>query len=986
MDISRSRCFSLLSHVDHGKSTLADRILELCHAVDARSMREQYLDTMDLERERGITIKAQNVRLHWRDYWLHLIDTPGHVDFGYEVSRSLAACEGAVLLVDASQGIEAQTLANCYAALEANLTIVGVLNKIDLPQAEPDRRAEEIERVLGLPADELLRISAKTGEGVPELLDAVVDRIPAPSGDPDGPLRALLFDSFYDSYRGVVSSVRVFDGSLVSGARLRYVHAGAVHDAEEVGVRTPRPTPVAALGPGEVGYLIAGIKEVRQARVGETITTPSNPGEALPGYRDPKPMVFCGLYPVVGDEYANLRDALEKLQLNDSSFTYEPETSGALGFGFRCGFLGLLHMEIVRERLEREYDLSLVATAPNVEYQVHLTNGEVEIIDNPSAMPPPSNVAQIEEPYVTVTMLTPTDYVGPLMELSQARRGEMTKLEYLSEERVELRLRAAAGRDRHGLLRPHEVPHPRLREPRLRAGRLPALRPRQGRRAPEPGARRRVLDRRAPPEGPELRAPDDRAAPRADPPPALRRADPSHPGRAGHRPGDGEGQAQGRPRQVLRRGRDPQAQAARPSEGREAADEADRTGRGAPGGLRRRAPTRRAMTVVEPTVAHPAAQGVYVHVPFCAHRCDYCDFATWTDRSWVLDDYVDACVTDLRRRVARGELTEATSVFFGGGTPSLLDAAPLLRILDQIPRPRDAEVTVECNPDTVDVAKLAAYAAGGVTRLSFGVQSMRAHVLAALGRTHQPANVRRAVDAARTVGLDHFNLDLIYGADGETLDDWRATLDETLALDPPHVSAYALTIEPGTPLGRRVAGGLVPAPDDDDQAAKYELADTTLGAAGLDWYEISNWSRPGHECRHNLLYWAQGDYLGIGAAAHGHRHGVRSWNVRTPERYVDRIRAGADPDAGSERLDPATRAEERLVLALRTRGGVAPHPDAADQVKDLTRAGFLAGGPGRVGLTRRGRLLANEVTVRLLNAGAAGPAPRPSHRIPIGTR
>jgi GTP-binding protein LepA len=438
LDISRSRCFSLLSHVDHGKSTLADRILELCGAVDARLMREQYLDTMDLERERGITIKAQNVRLNWRDAVLHLIDTPGHVDFAYEVSRSLAACEGAVLLVDASQGIEAQTLANCYAALEADLTIVGVLNKIDLPQAEPDRRAAEIERVLGLPASELLRISAKTGEGVPELLDAVVARIPAPTGDADAPLRALIFDSYYDSYRGVVSSVRVFDGTLVTGARLRYVQANATHDAEEVGVRSPAPTPVASLGPGEVGYLIAGIKEVRQARVGETVTTAAHPGAPLPGYRDPKPMVFCGLYPVVGDQYADLREALERLRLNDSSFTYEPETSGALGFGFRCGFLGLLHMEIVRERLEREYDLSLVATAPNVEYRANRTDGTVELVDNPSALPPANEIEQIEEPYVTVTILTPTDYVGPLMDLAQSRRGDMTKMEYLSEERVEL--------------------------------------------------------------------------------------------------------------------------------------------------------------------------------------------------------------------------------------------------------------------------------------------------------------------------------------------------------------------------------------------------------------------------------------------------------------------------------------------------------------------------------------------------------------------
>jgi GTP-binding protein LepA len=436
--IERYRNISVIAHIDHGKSTLADRILELCGAVNAREMREQYLDSMDLERERGITIKAQNVRLTWKDHVLHLIDTPGHVDFSYEVSRSLAACEGAVLLVDASQGIEAQTLANCYSALEADLTVVAALNKIDLPQAEPDKRAEEIERVLGIPASEILRISAKTGQGVPALLDAIVERIPAPSGDPDGPLQGLLFDSYYDAYRGVVSAIRVFSGTLVSGARLRYVQANATHDAEEVGVRRPAPTPVASLGPGEVGYLIAGIKDVGQAKVGETITTAARPAPALEGYRDPKPMVFCGLYPVVGDEYADLRDALEKLQLNDSSFTYEPETSGALGFGFRCGFLGLLHMEIVRERLEREYDLSLVATAPNVEYHIHRVNGGVEVIDNPSAMPPTNEVDFIEEPFVTITVLTPTDYVGSIMELSQARRGDLAKMEYLSEDRVEL--------------------------------------------------------------------------------------------------------------------------------------------------------------------------------------------------------------------------------------------------------------------------------------------------------------------------------------------------------------------------------------------------------------------------------------------------------------------------------------------------------------------------------------------------------------------
>jgi GTP-binding protein LepA len=433
------RNFSIISHVDHGKSTLSDRILELTKAVDPRDMRAQYLDSMDLERERGITIKAQNVRVHWRDHVLQLIDTPGHVDFGYEVSRSLAACEGVVLLVDASQGIEAQTLANCYLALEHDLEIVAALNKIDLPAADPDRYAGEIERVLGLPGDQILRISAKTGAGVAALLDEVVRRIPAPKGDPGDRLRALLFDSYYDQYRGVVSAVRVVDGTLRSGARLRFLQAGAIHDVEEVGIRTPVPVEIDALGPGEVGYLIAGIKDVGEARVGETVTEASRPATTpLEGYQNPKPMVFCGLYPIDGDEFPDLRDALEKLKLNDSSVTYEPETSAALGFGFRCGFLGLLHMEIVRERLEREFGLSLIATAPSVEYVAHLTNGEELVVDNPSAMPEPQFVDHIDEPLLKLTIISPAEYTGTIMELCQARRGRMEKMEYLSTDRVEL--------------------------------------------------------------------------------------------------------------------------------------------------------------------------------------------------------------------------------------------------------------------------------------------------------------------------------------------------------------------------------------------------------------------------------------------------------------------------------------------------------------------------------------------------------------------
>jgi GTP-binding protein LepA len=434
----RIRNFSIISHVDHGKSTLSDRILELTGAVDAREMRAQYLDSMDLERERGITIKAQNVRVHFEGFVLHLIDTPGHVDFGYEVSRSLAACEGAVLLVDASQGIQAQTLANCYQALENDLEVVAVLNKIDLPAADPDRYARELEAVLGIDADSVLRISAKTGEGVGEMLRAVIERVPAPTGSPDAPLRALIFDSSYDQYRGVVSSLRVVDGTLRAGDRLRFLQTNAVHDVEEIGVRTPVPVPIKALGPGEVGYLIAGIKDVREARSGETVTVARDGATvALDGYVDPKPMVFCGLYPIDGDDLPQLRDSLDKLKLNDASFTFEPESSHALGFGFRCGFLGLLHMEIVRERLEREFAMSLIATAPSVAYRAHLTDGSVMEIDNPTDLPDASRLDHVDEPMLDATLLVPTEYVGAVMELCQQRRGEMKKMEYLTTERVE---------------------------------------------------------------------------------------------------------------------------------------------------------------------------------------------------------------------------------------------------------------------------------------------------------------------------------------------------------------------------------------------------------------------------------------------------------------------------------------------------------------------------------------------------------------------
>jgi GTP-binding protein LepA len=439
VDPSKIRNIAIIAHIDHGKSTLADRMLELCGAVEEREMRAQYLDSMDLERERGITIKLQSVKLEWKGHILNLIDTPGHVDFGYEVSRSLAACEGVVLVVDAAQGIEAQTLANTYLALENDLEIVPVLNKLDLPAADPDRYAAEMEQVLGIPAEEVLRISAKTGMGVDDLLDAIVERIPAPAGSATEAAQALIFDSHFDTYRGVISSIRVMNGRIGTGDKLLFMQAGATHDADEIGVRTPEPTPVGELGPGEVGYLIAGIKDVREARSGETLTLMSRPAtEPLEGYREPQPMVFCGLYPVDGDDYEDFRDALDKLRLDDGSFTFEPETSTALGFGFRCGFLGLLHMEIVRERLEREFDLNLIATSPSVKYKITMNSGEERVIDNPSALPPPGDWSIIDEPHVRASMITPSDYTGTLMDLCQSRRGQLDKMEYLSPERLEL--------------------------------------------------------------------------------------------------------------------------------------------------------------------------------------------------------------------------------------------------------------------------------------------------------------------------------------------------------------------------------------------------------------------------------------------------------------------------------------------------------------------------------------------------------------------
>jgi GTP-binding protein LepA len=440
------RNFCIIAHIDHGKSTLADRMLGITGVVDPRQARAQYLDRMDIERERGITIKAQNVRMPWtsrldgQGYTLHMIDTPGHVDFTYEVSRSLAACEGAVLLVDAAQGIEAQTLANLYLALENDLHIIPVLNKIDLPNADPDRYAGELAHIIGCEPDEVLRVSAKTGQGVEELLDIVCRDIPAPVGAADAPPRALIFDSVYDIYRGVITYIRVIDGQFTPRERIKMMSTGAVHELLEIGVISPEPKPTTGLSVGEVGYLITGVKDVRQSRVGDTVTDSAKPAqESLGGYRDPKPMVYSGLYPIDGSDFPLLRDALDRLRLNDAALVYEPESSAALGFGFRVGFLGLLHLEIVRERLEREFDLDLISTAPNVVNRVILEDRKEFIVTNPSDWPSGAKIAEIYEPIVKAMVIAPSEYIGAIMELCQSRRGVLSGMDYLSETRVELR-------------------------------------------------------------------------------------------------------------------------------------------------------------------------------------------------------------------------------------------------------------------------------------------------------------------------------------------------------------------------------------------------------------------------------------------------------------------------------------------------------------------------------------------------------------------
>ena len=598
MDNKHIRNFAIIAHIDHGKSTLSDRLLELTGSLTEREMHAQVLDAMDLERERGITIKAHSVRMMYpaKDgelYQLNLIDTPGHVDFSYEVSRSLASCEGALLVVDASQGVEAQTLANAYLAINHGLEVIPVINKIDLPSADIQRTQEMIEQTVGLDATDAIPVSAKTGQGVPDILEAIVNRLPPPKGDPEAPLQALIFDSWFDPYRGVIVLARIVNGRMRKGMKIRLMWNDKVFDVESMGVLTPKPVEIEELSAGEVGFFVATIKNVSDTRVGDTITEDARPAaHALPGFEEIKPMVFAGIYTVDSHEHTLLRDALEKLKLNDSSFFFEPESSVALGFGFRCGFLGLLHMEIIQERLEREFDLDLITTAPSVRYKIHLTDGKLIEVDNPSRWPDPSDIEKVEEPMITATILTNEEYVGGILKLVEEKRGRQKNFEYVSSTRVMLT---------------YELPlneivldfYDRLKSvsPRLRIARLPPLRhmgvahgqigyPRLRR------ARRRALHHRPPRLRLRTRPRPRLQNARAHPPPAIRS---SHPGRhrsQGHRKGNRLRPPQKRHSQMLRRRHQPQAQAPRETKRRQETNEEDRQSRhparSVPGGTKGR--------------------------------------------------------------------------------------------------------------------------------------------------------------------------------------------------------------------------------------------------------------------------------------------------------------------------------------------------------------------------------------------------------------
>ena len=956
------RNFSIIAHIDHGKSTLADRLLEQCKAVSVREMEEQLLDNMDLERERGITIKARAVRMEYqaddgRTYEMNLIDTPGHVDFNYEVSRSLAACEGALLVVDAAQGIEAQTLGNTYLAIDAGLEVVPVINKIDLPAADAPRVKKEIEDIIGIPAEDSPEISAKMNINIHEVLERIVSDVPAPVGDPDAPLRALIFDSQYDPYKGVIVYMRLLDGTIRPGMKVKMMATGAEFQVLECGYMLPFGlSPQQELCAGEVGYFTASIKKVSDTRVGDTVTESDRPTpEALPGYRPARPMVFCGIYTEDGSKYPDLRDALEKLQLNDAALSFEPESSVALGFGFRCGFLGMLHMEIIQERLEREFDLDLVTTLPSVTYEIVKTDGTVVQCHNPHDYPDPAVIEEAREPYVKASIMTPQEFVGNIMPMCQDRRGIFKDMQYLDANLVELHYEMPTGEiiyDFFDALKARTKGYASLDYEFLDYRKSDLVKVDMLLNGDQVDALSFIVHR-------------DKSYGRAAS--AVRGTHSGGHRRQGHRTRDRKGDAQGRSRQVLRRRHQPKEKAARKAEGRQKEDACARYGPDADRGLHGCAQAGRGVMIT------PRPLGLYLHIPFCVKKCAYCDFYSITDVS-RMDAYTSALIRSIREYGEKSAGRTTDTVYLGGGTPSYLGGVRLERILHAVRESfalaEDTEITVECNPESTDAALLDALRRGGANRLSFGVQAAHDNELRRIGRIHDFARARSAVLLAHEHGFSNISLDLMYGLPGQTQDMFLDSLSQCLALEPTHLSCYGLKLEPMTEMGREAPV----LPDDDAQADTYLALCRVLSQHGFEHYEISNFALPGFRSRHNSKYWDLSEYIGLGPGAHSLFDGRRFAFPRDIAAFTD----GTAAVRNEEEVPDFERQNEYLMLRLRTSDGVELrdleeryHVDPAPYeavFRALAKPGLTELNGTRWHLTEAGFLVSNSIINMITDA------------------
>ncbi|KAI4453128.1 translation factor guf1-related [Holotrichia oblita] len=961
---ARIRNFCIIAHIDHGKSTLADRLIQQSGLLTQREMQAQVLDNMDLERERGITIKAQAVRLVYRagdgvEYILNLIDTPGHVDFNYEVSRSLAACEGAVLVVDAAQGVEAQTLANVYLALDANLEIVPVINKIDLPSADAPRVINEIEDIIGIPAEDAPLISAKANINIDAVFEKVVQEIPHPTGDIHKPLKALIFDSIYDPYRGVIVFIRVFDGKIRKGSKVLFMATQKEFEVVEAGYFGPGQfIPCDELSAGEVGYFTASIKNLTDTQIGDTVTELSNPAsEPLPGYKKVNPMVYCGIFPADGSRYQDLRDALDKLKLNDASLMFEAETSTALGFGFRCGFLGLLHLEIIQERLEREYNLDLVTTAPSVIYKIYKTDESCSAISNPADFPDPVYITKMEEPIVKAEIILPKEYIGTIMELCQERRGEYIGIEYIEETRARLtyelplneiiydffdvlksRSRGYASFDYEltGYTESDLVKLDILVNREL-VDALSFI----VHRSTSYERGRKIVEK-------------------------LKKEIPRHLFEIPIQASIGN--------KIIARETVSAVQAVGKAEGRQKAYAYDRQRRASTVGVYERTQAGRRVARMKKDLS------LYIHIPFCKSKCAYCDFLSFAETEEALHkQYMDVLAFEIAAFASEYRDYTISTLFIGGGTPSLLAPryiASILKVVyDNYNVSKLMEITIEANPETVDKEKLESYLSCGINRISFGVQSLDDRLLKTVSRIHTKNKFIESYLLARQAGFQNINIDLMYGLPNQSLQDFQRTAEQAVILTPEHISCYGLILEEGTRLYDQISLGNagLALPDEEQERAMYEFAKCYFEQYGYRQYEISNYAKPGFESRHNLTYWSNGAYVGFGLGAHSYIDGKRFHRTSRMQEYLNKDFEHQDIEV----LTQSDRYAEYMFLGLRKMSGisisdfhkefgVSLYDFFGDVIKKHIRDGLLKEDHDRICLTEQGVYVSNRVMADFL--------------------